>query len=65
MPYDIVSKTANSIQLALEMEIARLVSVLKIADGENHHSEWFGAMAATSREKGTTSGPASHFIFSL
>ena len=63
VPYDIVCKTANSIQLALEMDIAWLVSVMKTTDGENPNPEWSGAMVEAFREKGTTSGLASHLTF--
>ena len=63
LPYDLLCRSNNSVQTALEKDISRLVSILLQTEIDDLKPEWAGAMVASSRAEGSGYGPASHFIF--
>ena len=61
--YELICKSANSVQTALEKDTAWLVSLLKQIEPDESEPEWSGAMVTASKADGSAYGPASNFIF--
>ena len=60
---DLLCKSENSIQEALEKDVFWLTSVLQHTETEDVAPEWAGTMVASSRTDGSAHGPASQYMF--
>lgn len=63
LSYDLLCKSTNSIQAALEKDTSWLISVLQQMETDDPTPEWTGAMVASSRADGSAHGPGNHFVF--
>ncbi|XP_066967397.1 uncharacterized protein [Macrobrachium rosenbergii] len=63
LSYDLLCRSGNSLQAALEKDISWLVSLLQNSDEDDPPPEWAGAMVQSCRMEGMPDGPASQSIF--